>query len=123
MRGIGKLADLLVALFETLFMGILKVIGLVVGAICAVLLFRQFWSMIDGANLGTFATGANADGVAFDGSNIWVANSFSNTLSKIRATDGANLGTVATGANPGGVAFDGVNIWVPNNGSDTVSKY
>jgi DNA-binding beta-propeller fold protein YncE len=77
----------------------------------------------DGANLGTFVTGANADGIAFDGSNIWVANSFSNTLSKIRASDGVNLGTFATGANPAEVAFDGVNIWIPNSGGDNISKY
>ena len=37
---------------------------------------------IDGAVQGTFAVGSGPRGVAFDGSNIWVANTVSNTLSK-----------------------------------------
>jgi DNA-binding beta-propeller fold protein YncE len=36
----------------------------------------------DGANLGTFPVGTEPYGVAFDGANIWVANSISNTVSK-----------------------------------------
>ncbi len=36
----------------------------------------------DGANLGTFPVGTRPLGVAFDGANIWVANSGSSTVSK-----------------------------------------
>jgi DNA-binding beta-propeller fold protein YncE len=63
--------------------------------------------------------------VAFDGANIWVANSSSNTVTKLRASDGACVGTCtfAVGASPFGVAFDGANIWVANYGSNTVSKF
>jgi hypothetical protein len=32
---------------------------------------------------GTFAVGAGPEGVAFDGANIWVTNTFSNTVSKL----------------------------------------
>jgi len=50
--------------------------------------------------------------VAFDGVNIWVTNSSSNTVSKLRGSDGVTLGTFSVGSNPLGVAFDGANIWV-----------
>ena len=46
------------------------------------------------------------------GANIWVANSTSNTLSKLRASDGKLLGSFPVDANPGGLAYDGANIWV-----------
>ena len=59
--------------------------------------------------------------MAFDGANIWVANS-AGTVTKLRASDGAVLGTFAVGTQPYGVAFDGANVWVTNNGSNTVSK-
>jgi DNA-binding beta-propeller fold protein YncE len=51
-----------------------------------------------------------------------VANSDSNSLTKLRVSDGANLGTFPVGNNPQGVAFDGANMWVANGGSNTVSK-
>jgi len=37
----------------------------------------------DGQVLGTFAVGLEPGGVAFDGANIWVANLFSNFVSKL----------------------------------------
>jgi hypothetical protein len=37
----------------------------------------------DGALLGTFAAGSQPIGVAFDGTNIWVANLASNNASKL----------------------------------------
>jgi DNA-binding beta-propeller fold protein YncE len=33
--------------------------------------------------LGTFTVGSDIEGLAFDGANIWVANSGSNTVSKL----------------------------------------
>jgi hypothetical protein len=39
--------------------------------------------VIDGALQGTFVTGNQPDGVAFDGANIWVATFGSNTVSKM----------------------------------------
>jgi hypothetical protein len=57
--------------------------------------------------LGTFPVGTSPFGVAFDGANIWVANAFSNNVSKLRASDGTLLGTFALGTEPSGVAFDG----------------
>jgi DNA-binding beta-propeller fold protein YncE len=77
----------------------------------------------DGTVLATFSVGSYPLGVAFDGANIWVANSHINIITKLRARDGAVLGTFAVGSAPVGVAFDGANIWVSNAGSNTVSKF
>ena len=65
--------------------------------------------------------------MAFDGANIWVANSGSsagNTVTKLRVSDGACVGTCTftVGTGPYGVAFDGANIWVTNNTSGNVTK-
>jgi DNA-binding beta-propeller fold protein YncE len=37
----------------------------------------------DGVVLGTFAVGTSPFGIAFDGANVWVTNSGSNTVSKL----------------------------------------
>jgi YVTN family beta-propeller protein len=60
--------------------------------------------------------------VAFDGTNIWVTNNDSNTVSKIDPSTNTVTATVTGLSNPLGVAFDGTNIWVANYGSGTVSK-
>jgi DNA-binding beta-propeller fold protein YncE len=53
---------------------------------------------------------------------MWVANTTSNNVTKLRARDGANLGTFSVGSAPENLAFDGANMWVSNSASDTVSK-
>jgi len=45
--------------------------------------------------VGSFAVGSAPTGVAFDGANIWVANSGSNNVTKLRANDGVVQGTYA----------------------------
>jgi hypothetical protein len=60
------------------------------------------------------------NGLAFDGSNIWVADNF--RVSKVRATDGENLGSFTAGSGPNHLAFDGANIWVANEFSANVTK-
>jgi hypothetical protein len=76
------------------------------------------WDLLNGE--ATFPVGSNPAGLAFDGSNIWVANSSS--VTKLRASDGANLGTFPAGSSPRAVAFDGANIWAANLNSDNVTK-
>jgi DNA-binding beta-propeller fold protein YncE len=39
-----------------------------------------------GAVVGTYGVGTAPVGIAFDGTNIWVANSYDNTVTKIGAT-------------------------------------
>ena len=72
--------------------------------------------------VGTYAVGTSPQGVAFDGTNIWVTNYSSNNVTKLLASTGALVGTYAVGTNPFGVAFDGTNIWVVNIGSNNVTK-
>ena len=68
------------------------------------------------------AVGTYPYGVAFDGTNIWVANYGSNNVSKINVSTNTVAATVSVGAAPHGVAFDGTNIWVTNYNSGNVSK-
>jgi hypothetical protein len=53
-------------------------------------------------NWSQVAVGNHPQGIAFDGSNIWVANDSDNTVTKVRASDGAVLGTFAVGVEPVG---------------------
>ena len=71
----------------------------------------------------TFMVGFYPYGVAFDGANIWVTNSGSVSVTKLRASDGTVLGTYNVGLNPRGVVFDGTNIWVVNYDSGTITKF
>src|SRR6266511_536213 len=70
----------------------------------------------------SFSVGSSPFGVAFDGADVWVTNSNSDYVSKLRASDGATLGTFSVGSGPLGVAFDGADVWVTNSGSNNVSK-
>ena len=72
-----------------------------------------------------FPVGRAPSGIAFDGTNIWVANGHDDTVTKLRPSDGANLGTFTVGSEPEGLAFDGADIWVANyggGGGTTVTK-
>lgn len=70
----------------------------------------------------TVAVGASPAAIAVDGANIWITNSGSNSVTKIRTSDGANLGTFPVGTNPQGIAFDGANVWITNRNSNSVTK-
>ena len=75
----------------------------------------------DPARTGSFYGHFSPYMVAFDGTNIWVSNYASNTVSKINPVTGTSV-DYTTGLQPIGVAFDGTHIWVANYGSNTVSK-
>ncbi len=70
----------------------------------------------------TYTVGSSPFGVAFDGTNIWVANWGSNTVTKLQASTGATVGAYSVGNRPYGVAFDGTNVWVTNEGDGTVTE-
>jgi uncharacterized protein (TIGR03437 family) len=70
----------------------------------------------------TYPVGIVPLGIAFDGTNVWVTNDGSATVTKLRASTGATVGTYSVGINPDGIAFDGVNIWVANRTDGTVTK-
>jgi hypothetical protein len=60
--------------------------------------------------------------VVFDGSNIWVSNFLSDTITELRASDGATLNTFSFSGQPSNGAFDGANVWIGVNNSNTVAK-
>ena len=65
-------------------------------------------------SITTYAVGKEPQGLAFDGSNIWVANAGSGTVTKLVAATGGIIGTYRVGGAPVSLAFDGTNIWVAN---------
>lgn len=69
-----------------------------------------------------FTTGNNPTEIAFDGSDVWISNSGSGSVTKLKGSDGSLIGTYAVGNSPWDVAFDGANVWVVNTGSDSVTK-
>jgi DNA-binding beta-propeller fold protein YncE len=60
--------------------------------------------------------------VAFDGTNIWVANTGNNNTAKLRASDGQVLGTYQVGRNPYGVILDAASIWATKPSDRTVTR-
>lgn len=50
-------------------------------------------------------------GMAFDGTNMWVANSNNSSVTKINASTGVVQGTYGVAANPNYLSFDGIYIW------------
>jgi hypothetical protein len=69
----------------------------------------------------TFGVGNDPTGVAFDGTNVWVANSGAGTVTEL-SPSGATIGTFSVGSAPDAVAFDGTNVWVANSGAGTVTE-
>jgi DNA-binding beta-propeller fold protein YncE len=67
----------------------------------------------------------NATFPAFDGSNIWVPNKGSATVTVVRASTGAVLQTLSGNGlvQPLEAAFDGQRILVTNNNGNTVSLF
>ena len=76
----------------------------------------------------TYDSGSDPDGIAFDGTNMWVANYTPATVTKIRASDGVILQTISVGtsgvSNPRLLAYDNVSnyIWVTVGGDNKVKK-
>ena len=73
----------------------------------------------DGALVGTYTVGSNPLGIAFDGANIWVANTAATPSPSCAQRD--RPGHLSPSVPAPGIAFDGANIWVTNNGSGTVT--
>lgn len=69
-----------------------------------------------------FASQSGPWGMAFDGANMWVANSVSNSVSKFRVSDGVNLGNFYIGHPAQLLAYDGVSIWAGDGGTGKVTK-
>jgi len=71
---------------------------------------------------GVVQAGNAPEGIAFDGSYIWVSNSGDDTVIRLRARDGRKSGIFQVDQDPRGILFDGTSIWVACAGSGTVNK-
>ncbi len=69
----------------------------------------------------TVAVGNNPQGIAYDGTNVYVTNKTDDTVSVISAASKSVVDTVTVGADPISVAAGGGKVWVANSGDDTVS--
>jgi hypothetical protein len=79
----------------------------------------------NGTIIQTVTVGSSPGFPVFDGTNIWVPNSSSNTITVVRASTGAVLATLTgNGLNgPETAAFDGERILVTNFGGNSVSLW
>lgn len=69
----------------------------------------------------TFTVNPPADGIIYDGTNIWVTeNSNPGTLRKLDS-NGNVIATVSGLASPALPVYDGANIWVPNTTGNSVT--
>ena len=69
-----------------------------------------------------FSCGKDPEGLAFDGSHVWITNSMMNQVTVVDDDTGLKLATYNVGTSPMGICYDRSNIWVVNNGSDTIMK-
>ncbi len=58
----------------------------------------------DGSLVATMRVGQQPEGLAFDGTDIWVANGGDNTVTKLRLSDGASC-TYVVGTRPMGISM------------------
>jgi hypothetical protein len=77
---------------------------------------------------GTVAPAPSPDALAgpeaatFDGTYIWVATQFTNSVTRVRVSDGAVAGTFTVGKRPVAVIYAAGYVWVANLFSDNVMK-
>ena len=101
---------------------------LLIGGIAAAALYFGSTSLLV-ERPTTYAVGDEPRALLFDGSSLWVANFFDNSLTKLAASDcgaapdgcGQSLGTFEVDDLPVALAFDGDNLWVASSLEQTVS--
>lgn len=71
-------------------------------------------STFSGQIVAQYATQQNPLGGCSDGTNVWVSNRQSGTVSKFNIVSGAMVGSYSAGSNPLAMCFDGSNVWVTN---------
>lgn len=75
----------------------------------------------DGANEGMMPVAHQPQGLAFEGSNVWVSLYGDGTVRKLDEI-GNVVQPVSVGTGPRGAVLDVTCIWVTNSGEGTVSK-
>lgn len=68
------------------------------------------------------APGAEASGLAFDGSDMWVADTEKDSIFRVSQTGTVEVGFPAPGAEPKGLGFDGTYLWNVDAGTNLVYK-
>jgi len=74
----------------------------------------------DGTIAGTYNAGFAPNGIAFDGTYIWMTDQLG-MVHQLRASDGAHIGTYQTGKRPQWVTLGEGHVWITNGDDDTVS--
>jgi hypothetical protein len=68
---------------------------------------------------------ASPEGIAFDGSHMWITNRDSNSITEVNSGDGTLARTFTTGNygldGPTTAIFDGRHLWVVNFGGNSVT--
>ena len=79
----------------------------------------------NGAIVQPVTVGSNPRQPVFDGTNIWVPNQASNSITVVRASTGVVLATLTGNglSTPHTAAFDGERILITNQGGDSVSLW
>jgi len=71
---------------------------------------------------GTTGSTAGPEAIAFDGTYVWVATQFNNSIIRIRVSDGTIAGTFVVGTRPVALLYAAGSIWVANLLSNNVMK-
>ncbi len=74
-----------------------------------------------GTVINVIPVGVNPQAISSDGTDVWVANSGSNSVSEIQASTGTVVNTISVGIAPSGISSDGTDVWVAE-GSGSVSE-
>jgi YVTN family beta-propeller protein len=72
--------------------------------------------------IATIGVGNDPNMISFDGTHVWVANRFDNSVSEIDASTGTVVNTIVVGNNPWGISSDGTHVWVANEFDNSVSE-
>ena len=71
----------------------------------------------------SITVGSTPLGISSDGTNVWVANDLTGTVSSITAATGTVASSVTPGSQPNAVSSDGTHVWVTNANLNEVSEY
>jgi YVTN family beta-propeller protein len=68
------------------------------------------------------ASTTGPEAVTYDGTYVWIASQFSDSVTRVRVSDGTLAGTFAVGKRPVALLYAAGYVWVANLVSDTISK-
>src|SRR5688572_18865392 len=81
-------------------------------------------TMLDGGEGGAVSTASSLgpEAVTFDGTYVWVATQFNDSITRIRVSDGTLAGTFVVGKRPVALLYAAGSVWVANLLSNNVTK-